>query len=35
MFGVEWKAARERWIENYAEEDGSSVENLTVGEAWR
>jgi hypothetical protein len=33
MFGVDWKAARAQWIENYDEEDGSSIENLTVGEA--
>ena len=35
MFGVEWKAARERWIENYDEEDGSSIESLSVGEVQR
>jgi hypothetical protein len=35
MFGVEWKAARERWIENYDEEGGSSIESLSVGEVQR
>jgi hypothetical protein len=33
MFRIEPEAERERWIVNYDEEDGSSIENLTVGEA--
>jgi len=30
MFGVELEAARQQWIENYDEEDGSSAESLRV-----
>jgi hypothetical protein len=35
MFRVERKAARQRWIKNYDEEDGSSIESLTVAEVQR
>jgi hypothetical protein len=35
MFRVEWEAARERWIENYDGEDGSSIESLRAKEVQR
>jgi len=35
MFRVDWKAVRDRWIENYDVEDGSSTESLRVGEVQR
>jgi len=35
MFTVESKAARQRWIENYGEEDGSFTGNLETGKAKR
>jgi hypothetical protein len=35
MFGVESKEARQRWIENCNEEDGSSTESFGAAEVWR
>jgi len=35
MFTVESKAARQRWIENYGEEDGSFTEDLKAGKSKR